>query len=112
MPARPRLIAIVGGSGSGKSWLAEKLAHAFPNEAVRLSLDDFYRDRSHLLPSRRELINFDHPRAIDWKAFESTLELLAQGELVRAPCYNFSTHCRSRRPRLIQPKPIVIVDGL
>ena len=57
------LIAIVGGSGSGKSWLAQRLADQFGADAGLLSLDDFYCDLSHLSPEEREQTNFDHPSA-------------------------------------------------
>ncbi|HVV01931.1 MAG TPA: hypothetical protein VHH88_11255, partial [Verrucomicrobiae bacterium] len=62
------VIGIAGGSGAGKSWLAEKIARRIGRHACRISLDDFYLDRSHLSPAQRERINFDHPRAVDWKA--------------------------------------------
>ena len=64
-----KLIALVGGSGAGKSWLADRLCQEFGDEATSLSLDDFYCDLSHLMPSEREKINFDHPDAIDWPVF-------------------------------------------
>src|SRR6266478_8182760 len=57
--AFPFLIAIAGGSGSGKTWLAEKLLAILRGKAAHLSLDDFYRDRSHLSPARRAKLNFD-----------------------------------------------------
>ena len=52
----PLLVAIVGGSGAGKTWLAEKLCTALGRQAARLSLDDFYRDRSHLSPDRKSVV--------------------------------------------------------
>ncbi len=109
---RPRLIAIVGGSGSGKTWLAERLQQLLGAQAVRVSLDDFYRDRSHLSPARRARLNFDHPRAIDWLQLQAALRRLAQRRPAKVPDYDFATHCRKPRPKLIRPKPIVLVDGL
>jgi uridine kinase len=106
------LVAIVGGSGSGKTWLADKLQAGLGSKAARLSLDDFYRDRSHLPPSRRATINFDNPRAIDWSGFERVLRDCRAGKAVRIPCYDFKTHCRLRSSKLLKPKPIIIVDGL
>ena len=58
-PASNRLVAIVGGSGSGKGWLADRLLRLLGDDAGHLSLDDFYRDCSHLPPDRRALVNFD-----------------------------------------------------
>lgn len=106
------LVAIVGGSGSGKTHLAEKLCAALPGDALRISLDDFYRDRSRLAPGRREKLNFDHPRAIDWESLLKVLEQLTAGRAAVSPCYDFATHCRAGQPRMIPAKPIIIVDGL
>jgi uridine kinase len=108
----PILVAIVGGSGSGKTWLADKLQTALGSKAARLSLDDFYHDRSALSPSRRAAINFDNPRAIDWPCFERVLRDCRAGKPVRIPGYNFKTHCRARSSKLLKPKPIILVDGL
>ena len=108
----PLLVAIVGGSGAGKSWLAKKLCAALHPHAVHLSLDDFYRDRSHLHPERRAKMNFDNPRAIDWLAVERTLNDLQNGQETRLPRYNFKTHCRSAEEHMLAPKPLVIMDGL
>lgn len=108
----PFLVAIVGGSGSGKTWLAEKLENAFFPNAVRLALDDFYRDRSHLPPGRRARINFDRPGAIDWVEVETAVRNLAAGCSARVPEYDFKTHCRLKTCKIIPPKPIVLLDGL
>jgi uridine kinase len=105
-------VAIVGGSGSGKSWLADKLAQELAPDAARLSLDDFYRDRSHLSMARRDRLNFDHPRAIDWPAMNRALKRLSKRRPARIPRYDFGTHCRLGHSRLLKPKPVVLVDGL
>ncbi|HLX71610.1 MAG TPA: zeta toxin family protein [Verrucomicrobiae bacterium] len=110
--APPLLVAIVGGSGAGKSWLAKKLQAALDPDAVHLSLDDFYRDRSHLHPERRAKMNFDNPRAIDWRTVERTLNDLRNGRETRLPRYNFKTHCRHTEVNRLAPKPVVIMDGL
>jgi len=109
---RPVFVAIVGGSGSGKTWLAQKLEQALVPDAARVCLDDFYADRSHLTPGRRAQLNFDHPRAIDWLRLESVLEKLSVGLSVRLPCYDFVTHTRLASTRLLRPKPIILLDGL
>lgn len=108
----PVLVAIVGGSGSGKTWLAEKLELALAPDAVRFSLDDFYLDRSHLRLARRAQLNFDHPRAIDWPCLEAVLHLLLAGRPAALPCYNFETHSRLGCTRLLQPKAFILLDGL
>lgn len=107
-----RLIAFVGGSGSGKSWLAERMHAALGTEARHLGLDDFYRDLGHLPPAARDEVNFDDPAAIDWEAVREALECLARGEPAHLPSYDFATHTRRPETRLFAPARIIILDGL
>jgi uridine kinase len=107
-----RLIAIVGGSGAGKTWLADRLQQACGSEAGRLTLDDFYRDRSHLSPARRAAINFDHPRAIDWPLVLQALRGCREGRLTRLPRYSFATHTRLLQQEEWLPPSLVLMDGL
>jgi uridine kinase len=108
----PGFIAIVGGSGAGKTRLAEILQRKLDKETLLLSLDDFYRDRSQLSPHRRELINFDHPRAIDWASLEKVLVNLRRRRTVQIPRYDFATHSRLPQGKQIPPRSIIIVEGL
>jgi len=107
-----RLVAVVGGSGSGKTWLADHLQKSIGNGVGRLSLDDFYLDRSHLPPARRERINFDHPNAIDWPLVEKSLKACRAGRSFRVPRYDFTTHTRVPRRETFHPWPLNIVEGL
>lgn len=107
-----KLIAIVGGSGSGKTWLAEYLVARLDGAAGRISLDDFYCDLSHLSGEERAEVNFDRPGAIDWGLFGRTLSRIQRGIPATLPKYNFATHTRSPEPRTWQPFPLVILDGL
>jgi uridine kinase len=109
---KPLLVAIVGGSGSGKSWLAGKLKSLLGRQAATLSLDDFYRDRSHLSANRRARLNFDDPQAIEWEIFEKTLRELKAGRPVAIPSYDFKTHCRRNNWTTIRPRSVIVVDGL
>jgi len=106
------LIAIVGGSGSGKSWLADRLQAALAPHAVRVSLDDFYHDSSHLSLGRRARRNFDHPRALDWVTLERALTRLRRGQAARVPRYDFATHARQSGDQRVEPRPVVLVEGL
>ena len=106
------MIAIVGGSGAGKTWLADKLQREFGKKVTRLSLDDFYRDRSHLSEKRRSAVNFDHPRAIDWRDVGRVLGKLATGHGACKPQYDFATHARVQKGEFVKPKSLLIVDGL
>jgi len=107
-----KMIALVGGSGAGKTWLAARLCQEFGDEATSLPLDDFYRDLSHLIVSEREKINFDHPDTIDWPLFENVLHKLQSGETVLAPRYDFVSHTRSTEWQPLSPRPFIFVEGL
>ncbi|HWW03057.1 MAG TPA: hypothetical protein VNZ64_25375 [Candidatus Acidoferrum sp.] len=111
-PTHRRLIAIVGGSGSGKTWLAGHLSQKLDGLAARLSLDDFYLDHSDQPPVMREEINFDHPGAIDWSRVLQVLRDCRAGQAVEVPRYNFATHTRRPRGETVIPAPLVLVDGL
>ena len=105
------LVAIVGGSGSGKGWLAERLGRLLGEQACHLSLDSFYRDRSHLAHRLRGRLNFDTPGAIDWTGAEQALRDCQAGRDTRVPRYDFTTHSRMDADVPLQPRPLVLVDG-
>ena len=107
-----KLIAITGGSGSGKSWLAAELARRLEPMAVTLSLDNFYYDLSKLTPEAREAVNYDHPQTIDWPLFESVLDDCLSGRATGVPQYDFATHTRLPMISIFQPAPLVLVEGL
>jgi uridine kinase len=108
----PQIVGIAGGSCAGKTWLADRLFEEFAGEAVRISLDNFYLDRSHLSTGRRARLNFDHPRAIDWVAFEQVLRRCAAREGFSLPRYDFATHAKVAGESVFESAPVVIVEGL
>lgn len=108
----PILVAIVGGSGAGKTWLAEQLEARLGGNIARFCADDFYRDQSHLPPARRARINYDHPRAIDWERLEGVLKDCREEKETRIPQYDFATHTRRKNEKRLKPGPLIIVDGL
>jgi uridine kinase len=110
---RPFFVGIAGGTGSGKTTVARRLVEALPqNRATILDHDSYYRDRSALTPSERELVNFDHPDALDNDLLLRQLEDLALGKAVQVPVYDFVTHCRRAESRLVHPVAVVIVEGI
>lgn len=107
-----QLIAVVGGSAAGKGWLVTRLCRILGENATRLQLDDFYRDRSHLPPARRARINFDVPHAIDWRQAKEVLRACCAGQPAELPRYDFTTHSRLADRECWTPRPLVFVDGL
>ncbi|MCX6899301.1 MAG: uridine kinase [Verrucomicrobia bacterium] len=106
------LVAITGGSGSGKTWLARRLRRRLGCNAGLVSLDDFYRDLSALSKRERDRRNFDNPAAIEWSLFLETLARIKRGAPAVIPRYDFASHTRRPQPRLWMPKPIVLLEGL
>jgi uridine kinase len=111
---KPLIIGIAGGTGSGKSTVARKVADALGEASVAfIEMDSYYRDFSHL--SRHELhhhVNWDHPDAFDVALLASHLEALARGESIEAPVYEFATHSRSVQVRPVNPTDVIVIDGI
>src|SRR5689334_15576491 len=100
----PSLIGIAGGTGSGKTTVAEKLVAAVPAGCAALIQHDwYYRDRSHLSPADRELVNFDEPDALDNDRLVRDLAALKSGVLTECPQYDFATHTRKAESRRVHP---------
>jgi uridine kinase len=104
-------IGIAGGTGSGKTTVAKKIHERFPG-SVLICQDSYYRDRSHLSPEERKVINFDHPEALEFSFLRQQLIDLRQGRSVGIPIYDFCDHVRTDQIRRVEPSSIVIVEGI
>lgn len=106
-------MGIAGGTGSGKTTVAENVAAALPAGAVIvLKHDWYYRDRSDIPLDDRLRINYDHPDAIETGLLVEHLQALRAGDAALAPQYDFRTHLRLPEPRRLLPAPIVLVEGI
>ncbi len=105
------MIAVAGASGSGKSTLAAELARTLGG--LHFSLDNYYRDLSHLPPEERAAQNFDDPGMIEINLLTAHVRSLAAGLAIERPLYDFTTHTRvaGRSERLDAPR-VVIIEGL
>lgn len=110
---KPLIIGIAGGTGSGKSTVARKVAEALPDASVAfLEMDAYYRDFRHLTISQLHHVNWDHPEAFDMELLSTHLAALSRGDAVDMPIYDFATHSRSTRTRHIKPADVVVIDGM
>ncbi len=109
---RPLVIGIAGGTGSGKTTVARRLAEAVPESVVILEHDGYYRDRSDLSFEERSSLNFDHPDSLETNLLIEHLEALRAGRGVDAPVYDFASHRRHTEPRRIEATPVIIVEGI
>ena len=108
----PLIIGVVGGTGSGKTTVAHALLDALGLDAILLDQDAYYHDISHLTLAERTAVNFDHPDSIDSELLIAHLERLAAGEPIEKPTYDFNAHTRAARRIMIEPRDVVIVEGI
>jgi uridine kinase len=107
------IIGICGGTGSGKTTIARAIVKAVGAEKVVLvEQDSYYRNLSDMPLDDRHQANFDHPDSIDSDMLVNHLLRLKQGLMVEMPLYDFKSHTRSDRIATIEPKPVVIVEGI
>lgn len=106
-------IGIAGGSGSGKTTVVKKIVEALPDSAITvLPQDAYYYDNGHLTKEEKLKINFDHPNSIEWPLLYKHLDSLKRGETIERPLYNYVTCGRSEDVLEVEPKSILIVEGI
>jgi len=111
--SRSLVVGIAGGTGSGKTTVAHKLAAAMPvGRCVTIEHDSYYRDQSHLPVDERALINYDHPASLESALLADHLRALREGRAVDMPIYDFATHTRREDKRRVEPAPVIIVEGI
>jgi uridine kinase len=110
---RPLVVGIAGGTGSGKTTVAHKLAAAMPTgRCLTIEHDAYYRDQSHLSPEDRAKTNYDHPDSLETTLLVEQLRELRAGRAVDVPIYDFATHTRKRESRHVAPARVIIVEGI
>jgi len=110
---RPVVIGVGGGTGSGKTTVADAILARVGRERVALIPHDaYYRDLSHLPFEERIKTNFDHPDSLETELLVTHLDALCAGRMVAMPVYDFSTHTRTNETRRIAPRPVVMVEGI
>ena len=107
----PLIIGIAGGSGSGKTFIADQLVTAIPEVAL-VQHDSYYRHRPDLDFEQRSQVNYDHPDSLETDLLIHHLGLLARGVAIDRPIYDFSRHLRATETDRIEPAPVIIVEGI
>ncbi len=107
------LIGIAGGTGSGKTSVANAILAEFSSsEVVLIQQDSYYHDLKHLHIDERATVNFDHPDAVDFNEMCENLQSLIDGQTVQIPMYNFNTHTRTDDTLTIGNHHIIVLEGI
>lgn len=110
---KPFMVAVGGGSGSGKTTVVRLLESYLSDIGVLVvSQDHYYLDLSHLSPAERNRRNFDHPEALDLVLLREQMSFLSQGHSIKRPTYDFATHTRSSDTEELSPRPVIFFDGI
>ena len=110
---KPLVIGIAGGSGSGKTTVARRVAEALHEASVAfIDMDAYYRNFAHLPFEERKRINWDHPDSLDLALLGDHLAELAAGRAIDKPSYDFVTHTRRADTDRVQPADVVVIDGI
>jgi uridine kinase len=110
---KPLVLGIAGGSGSGKSTIAQAIMNALPTgQAVMLQQDHYYRELHDIPQEERARVNYDHPDSLELELLASHVDQLCAGKTIARPTYDFTTHSREVEHVSISPAPVVIVEGI
>ena len=111
-PGRPLVIGLAGGSGSGKTTVAQAILEAIVTESVLIDQDAYYKDLAHLPLEERKKVNFDHPDAFDTELMIAQLRLLVSGHVIEKPTYDYPAHTRAAATVRVEPRDVILVEGI
>ena len=106
------IIGIAGGTGSGKSTFTNRLKAEFGDEIAVLYHDNYYRRQDEVPFEERKKVNYDHPDSLETDLLVEHLQRLKRGETVECPVYDYSQHNRSDQVMRIEPRKIILVEGI
>ncbi|MHB1096715.1 MAG: uridine kinase [Gemmatimonadaceae bacterium] len=109
---KPLIIGIAGGTGSGKSTVARRIAEAIPASVSFIDMDAYYRNFGHLSLEERRRVNWDHPDAFDLDLLVAHLDQLAARVPIEKPIYDFVRHLRADDTRAVPPTDVIVIDGI
>lgn len=109
----PLVIGIAGGSGSGKTTVANVILHSVGSHRIAyIPHDAYYRDLSGLPENQRDLVNFDHPNSLENELLIEHLIKLQNWEKISLPVYDFTTHTRMKKTIPINPQLVIVIEGI
>jgi uridine kinase len=111
-PDRPLFIGLAGGSGSGKTTIAEEVVDRLDGRVALLHHDAYYRNMVELTFEERTRVNYDHPSSLETELLIAHLESLRSGVAIEHPVYDFTEHLRSPDTVRVEPARVVVVEGI
>ena len=108
----PIIIGIAGGSGSGKSTFTNRLRQYFGDDVAVIYHDNYYRRQDGIPFEQRVKVNYDHPDSLETDLLVEHLKELKAGKTIECPVYDYSQHNRSSEIIKIEPRPIILVEGI
>ena len=110
---KPLIIAIAGGTASGKSTVVDEIVESLKSVDVSvIRHDDYYKDQSHLSMEERLKTNYDHPSSLDNDLLVSHLKDLSEGKSINKPLYDFVEHNRKKETVTVHPTKVIILEGI
>jgi uridine kinase len=110
---RPIVIGVAGGTGSGKTTVANQILQRVGAQHITyIPHDAYYRDHSHLSPQQRDQVNYDHPDSLETELLIEHLKELCAGHTAEIPVYDFTTHTRTQQTRCVKPASVILVEGI
>ncbi len=110
---KPIVFGVAGGTASGKTTVARTILRAVGAESIAyLPHDAYYQDRPDLTLAERAALNYDHPNSLETKLLIKHIKQLLKGDAVALPVYDFANHRRTDETLLVEPSPIILVDGI
>jgi len=113
LPHAPVIIGLAGGTGSGKTTVANAILKKVGAERISVVPHDaYYRNLTQLPRAQRDIVNFDHPDSLDTDLLIQHIRRLKSGQPIELPVYDFTIHARTADTRRIEPRPVIIVEGI
>ena len=110
--SKPMIVGVAGGTGSGKTTLAEHIAAAFGASVTVIAHDSYYRLQTGKTYEERCLTNYDHPDAFETDLLRAHLDALCRGQSVDVPVYDYTVHNRSDKVVTVHPTPLIVLEGI
>lgn len=106
------IIGVCGGTASGKTTIVNEIKKKFDNDIVVLAHDDYYKSHDDLTYEERTELNYDHPNAFDTELLIKHVKKLKNGHAIKRPVYDYTVHNRSDEVVTVQPKPVIVIEGI